>query len=655
MERTARLRTSIYRLISHLQNIQDGTVGKKKEKLLADLSSKEERILELELKNTKLQLSIAKTKAENRRLKLVISDLQGQNAGHTPVDSALEIKGRNYPKQAMPQSYGPQGSMLTAVQNVVETAQNIPDSVDEEIEQAAYAGIGLDPKKLAAINVKQAPALLINPSNLFQRGYHITDEQQYSVNLVDKGGSLKIEAGAGSGKTSDLIAISYQQRHRHGLYLAFGRQVVDDAKLVFHHKTKCLTNHGLAYRALGHLYERRLRSRLTATHVVKALNLQDFHHLSCWTVAAVIMSWVSKYSQGADDEIGPENAPWELLLSLTKEGERDKAKDIASSYVAELQHHVVALWNKLVDLESLLPINPDIYLKAWALTRPRIEADFVLFDEAQDASGLMMKLIHDQDTQNIWVGDRRQQIFAWRGAVNAMDKIQTDNVCSLTRSFRYGQPVAELANCVLRNFLGESAFSIVGNPNVTSVIRKVKNPSAFICRTNRTAIAELMRALGQGKRVHMAGGVQDLVVDIESAQSLMEGGRPRSPALQVFNTWGELVEYARSEVGADLAPLVKLLDRWPASALLKALNKTKDVQEEGADLVISTAHRAKGREYPSVKLGSDFPWPSSDDHECKHAFASEDGNLLYVAITRAMYELDISDCMAAQVALEGSF
>jgi superfamily I DNA/RNA helicase len=630
-------------------------VGKKKEKMLAELSSKEARILDLELRNTTLLQTIADTVAENRRLTLVISNLRGGGASPSSSSAKPEITERGDLQQAILQPIGAKGSRPSAALPIQDSPTAHP--VNHEDNQIAEVDSSnwLAPKRLAAINAEQAPEIIINPSNLFHRGFHITDEQQHSVDLVDKGGSLKIEAGAGTGKTSDLIAISYQQRHRNGIYLAFGRQVVDDAKAVFHHKTKCLTHHGLAYRALGHQYDTRLKSRLTSTHVVKALNLQDFQHLSCWTVAAVIMSWISKFAQGADDEIGPENAPWEILLALTKEGEREKARIIAASYVAELQPLVVTLWHKLVDLNSLLPINPDIYLKAWALTLPRIETDYILFDEAQDASGVMMKIIHDQDTQNIWVGDRRQQIFAWRGAVNAMDKIQTDNVCTLTRSFRYGQPVAELANCVLRNFLHERDFFVVGNPSVKSVIGKVKNPSAFICRTNRTAIGELMRALRQGKRVHMVGGVQELLYDIESAQSLMEGGRPRSPSLQVFNTWGELVEYARSEVGSDLSPLVKMLDMWPAKTLLKALNQIKDVKEAEADLVISTAHRAKGKEYPSVKLGGDFPWPSSPNKECKHSFSPEDANLLYVAITRAKYELDISDCMAAQVALEGSF
>jgi superfamily I DNA/RNA helicase len=349
-----------------------------------------------------------------------------------------------------------------------------------------------------------------------------------------------------------------------------------------------------------------------------------------------------------------EDAPWTLLKSLTREAEKEKAFLVAQEYARDLQHYAVNLWHKLADLNSVLPITPDIYLKAWALSKPKLEFDTILYDEAQDASGVMMKLINEQDAQKIWVGDRRQQIYAWRGAVNAMDKIETHNNSSLTQSFRFGQPIAELANCVLRKFLDDRDFKVIGSPHVKSVIGVVKNPKAFICRTNRTAIAELMRALAKGKRVHLDVGVYELITDIESAQALKAGRRPRSPALQVFQSWDEVVIYSKTDVGSDLKPLVKMLDSWPAEVLLQALEKTKSVKAEEADLTIATAHRSKGKEYPSVKLGSDFPWPATGEKESKHRFTQEDAYLLYVALTRAMNELDISECRAAQVALERS-
>jgi hypothetical protein len=44
-----------------------------------------------------------------------------------------------------------------------------------------------------------------------------------------------------------------------------------------------------------------------------------------------------------------------------------------------------------------------------------------------------------QQCQVIYVGDPYQQIYEWRGAVNAMEHIRAPE-CALTESFRFGLP-----------------------------------------------------------------------------------------------------------------------------------------------------------------------------------------------------------------------
>ena len=172
------------------------------------------------------------------------------------------------------------------------------------------------------------------------------------------------------------------------------------------------------------------------------------------------------------------------------------------------------LWEPLRDVQGTQPIWPDVCLKVWALSEPRLATDFILLDEAQDTSGVTLKVINDQPCQVIWVGDRRQQIYAWRGAINAMDTIATTHTATLTRSFRYGQPIAEMANKVLQNFLGEKSFEIVGSPLVESRICVVDAPKAILCRGNRGAMTELMEALNRKKRVHIACDVSTIITEL---------------------------------------------------------------------------------------------------------------------------------------------
>lgn len=88
--------------------------------------------------------------------------------------------------------------------------------------------------------------------------------------------------------------------------------------------------------------------------------------------------------------------PWKAINLLTKLGDRHLAYAAAQPIVTHLWPYAVRLWDLLRDVKGTLPVSPDVYLKIWALTKPVLACDFILFDEAQDTSGVMMKLINDQ-------------------------------------------------------------------------------------------------------------------------------------------------------------------------------------------------------------------------------------------------------------------
>lgn len=92
--------------------------------------------------------------------------------------------------------------------------------------------------------------------------------------------------------------------------------------------------------------------------------------------------------------------------------------DDVESLRKHLYPSVERRWLESIDQNHQAGIGHDIYLKLWALSDPYIPADYVLFDEAQDADPLMLGiLLRQRNTQVIYVGDAHQQIYAWRGAV----------------------------------------------------------------------------------------------------------------------------------------------------------------------------------------------------------------------------------------------
>jgi hypothetical protein len=104
--------------------------------------------------------------------------------------------------------------------------------------------------------------------------------------------------------------------------------------------------------------------------------------------------------------------------------------------------------------------------------------------------------------------------------------------------------------------------------------------------------------------------------------------------LGCFADWNEVVTYSKEDEGQDLRLMVKLIEEFGAENIRDALKAMPE--EKDADLILSTAHRSKGREWTSVKLGPDFP--------TANRLSDADRRLLYVACTRAQEELDISEC-----------
>ena len=58
-----------------------------------------------------------------------------------------------------------------------------------------------------------------------------------------------------------------------------------------------------------------------------------------------------------------------------------------------------------------------------------------------------------------------------------------------------------------------------------------------------------------------------------------------------------------------------------------------------ADVITSTAHKSKGKQYSTVRIASDFE-PSEDEAAADPGFNDAEYRLAYVALTRAQFGLD---------------
>ena len=483
-----------------------------------------------------------------------------------------------------------------------------------------------------------------------------TSEQAQALDLFSSGASLAIEAGAGTGKTSTLKLLAASTGRR-GQYVAFNKAIVGEAGAKMPGTVTCSTAHSLAFRAVGRQYadrlqnSRRMRSVDIAARLrINAVDVDPIEGdkakiISSSFLAGLAMTAVRRFCQSADMEIGAKHVPYIEGIDPIIDGKRTFVQNnlVARSLVPALQR----AWDDLMNESGSLPFSHDHYLKAWHLSGPKIGADYILFDEAQDANPVMVAIVSQQDhAQLVWVGDSQQQIYTFTGAVNALAAVPADSRTFLTQSFRFGPAIAEVANGILGRIEG-AELRIVGTPSIASVVGPSADPDAILTRTNATAVRTVLAEQASGGRPALVGGGDDIARFARGAQELQTHGFTDHPDLACFSDWGEVRRYvSEDEQGGDLRLNVSLVEDFGVEVILDALDKT--VREADATVIVSTAHKSKGREWSSVQIAGDFPTSDSG------RLGDEELRLLYVACTRARRELDISAVEALDARENGS-
>ncbi|RYE10801.1 MAG: DNA helicase [Hyphomicrobiales bacterium] len=483
-----------------------------------------------------------------------------------------------------------------------------------------------------------------------------TAEQEAAIAAFRNGGSTKINAYAGTGKTSTLELIAHASP-KSGQYIAFNRSIVAEAKGRFPTSVNCSTTHGLAFRATPtdlRTNSGKMTGKTSSNQLAEILGLTKLwrvdkdHSLQPRSQAFLILDTIRRFAQSADDDILPKHVPHHgslLTASLDTLGEVER-------FAVKGAKHV---WGRMTDHADLVPLGHDGYLKLWALSRPQIASDFILLDEAQDTNPAVLEVLRQQSSQLVYVGDRYQQIYEWRGAVNAMEQIATEETVRLTLSFRFGRGIADAASRVLAE-LGEGV-PLTGNADLQSRVGHCE-PRAILARTNASAMTALVEALNDGRKPHLVGGNREMMEMLRGVQDLKEGNPSTVAEFFGFQNWDEVVRFTDTPEGEHLLTFVNLVQSRGERQLMWALNRT--VEEEECDLVISTAHKAKGREWRTVRLMDDFlksrPARVSDPGSKlkQEQDRAAELRLFYVALTRARDVVDIPDPLFAQFGLHTS-
>lgn len=264
----------------------------------------------------------------------------------------------------------------------------------------------------------------------------------------------------------------------------------DEARQRFPRHVEVLTSHSLALRQVRNrgYSDEKLFNVLNGNAITRVLGLRSIelenYALMDFEVGHAVRGTIGKFCQSDSAEILFDHVPENGLL------ERLSEKQLAP-YRRYVREQADVLWSLMCSRENNgVPLGHDGYFKLWSLSAPQLPYEFVLLDEAQDSNPALVHVLRNQKKcQQVFVGDRYQQIYEWRGAVNAMEQL-TAQQCFLTRSFRYGQHIADFATVLLEP-LGNTA-KLSGRSDIKGGFCS-ENPDAYISRTNAKLVETLVQ------------------------------------------------------------------------------------------------------------------------------------------------------------------
>lgn len=454
---------------------------------------------------------------------------------------------------------------------------------------------------------------------------------------------VSVRAYAGTGKTTTLVHWAHAHPRHRTLYLAFNKAVQLEAARRFPRSVTARTGHSVAFAATGRRYAGKLVPSLRPLLVARAMDFADVPSDAHALYAKWLIHMLQRFLASDAATILPSFAP-------------DDARAVSWWAPRRAVRDTEELWRRMCDpTDSEIGMLHDGYLKIFALQRPRLPYAGVLFDECQDANPVLLQLVQAQThAQQIWVGDPWQAIYGFRGAINAMDRIQTDQALRLTHSWRFGSAIAAAATRLLQ-WRDATVPPLIGQGSAGAVAVRtwVDAPHALLARTNAGVFDAALTWLQRypTAKLEFVGGLPGYRLDlIEDVYRLSRGEPPQDPFLRCFPDWEALKTYAETVDDREIAMRIRVVDRYGAG-IPEALRAIRAAAAPQAPMQLSTAHKAKGLEWPTVRLADDFPDLETDRMAWQRAAAlppgpersaalaeclpQEELNLWYVAVTRA--------------------
>lgn len=435
----------------------------------------------------------------------------------------------------------------------------------------------------------------------------LTSEQKQILTTcknMQRNESLKIDACAGSGKTWILTQIAKAFPQEKFLYLAFNKAIVEDATAKFGSNVTVKTTHSLAY---SRICDRRTKivGKLNAFNLKTVLDL-PVNELN--RLLLVFNNYLNSDAEKPYQEIVP-------IIDAVHSGR--------------------------------LPMTHSFYLKEYQLLSTEDKGldkyDWILLDEAQDTNAVTLAIFNDNNCKKIAVGDSQQSIYAFRGAINALLKINTTYNCKLSCSFRCEAKIISQVNWMLKQNSYQDSFPLTSEAQPHD-----DRAHAYISRTNSCLIG-ILASFDENtdlQRIRLLKDPDSLFKACLNIRKLDSRKKkkdfdPEYKYLENFSSLKELHDYLNDEDTNDseLQTAYNIFKTYE-----RRLDELYDLATElyshkTGDIYLCNAHVSKGLQFHEVTLLEDFPDLQELLKKCRESKLDEDElcqefDLYYVALTR---------------------
>ena len=469
----------------------------------------------------------------------------------------------------------------------------------------------------------------------------LTKEQQAIVNgstLLKPKEIMKVNACAGSGKTSTCVEIANSNSNKKILYLVFNKAMQIEAKERFGDNVDPRTINSLAYEYIVNRQGKSVRQKGYVPYELKELLITHGvfrkEEKGTYGKAYDLINSLEDFCNSAISDVNTYIQTMNCNRKLSELWELISKGVIESTHTSYLKEFQIALDDKA---------NRDILKKRY---------DMIILDEAQDTNPVTFNIVTKMQLPLIVVGDVNQNIYGFRKTLNVMKNIKANYEYKLTGNFRSSQHILDVANELLGKFKPEQAGMGL---EMKSMIDHSKNPAidktARIYRTN-FAMIQYISGLCEFKpeqRFHIPRGVDEVFEFLIQFTEWRTEGKASKQAYKWLNDFSSLEDLQNNYLkkmnreDKELEGIIKKVNFFSPEKVFEVYEYAKRKEKEKVDHTteyLMTAHSAKGLEFDKVYIGNDFE--SLEEQRIKQKSGKmssvefeQEVNLAYVAYTRA--------------------